>query len=124
MKKLMNLKMEEDEINALRTQATIKKTTVTDLIKDALRDAGQSEMLQTKIRELERDVQRLQDGTGRKIPKDDRLQFRVSRQIGVTIREAAHRNHVTLSDYIGGVFTGKYTPALSLPHQQAPALPA
>ena len=103
-KKLVNFRLDEETIDALKEQSKIEGKTVTDILQDALSGADRSHVHESKIATQERRIKDLEDRitrlTGKAPARTKRLSISVTIEEHATIKDLAAKAGMTLSEML------------------------
>ena len=103
-KKVLSIKLEPEDIEALKTQAALNNTTVTNLITSGITGSKNQDHLKEKIKALESQLQdvteRYQKVTGKKIKLDKRISIPVSLEQFKALNLAAAKDNKTKSQFL------------------------
>ena len=109
-KQVISIKMESNQIKSLKTKATQKNITVTDMIISSLTAMQDSDHLREKISTLENQIdvmaEQYQKATGRKIRMDKRISFSCTQEQFKALNVAAAKKNIPKSQLMHSLIFG------------------
>ena len=99
-KKIVSIKLDESEVLALQKKADLEGKSVTDYIKQGMRDSERIAFLEAKLKDIE-------SRTGVKPRTEKRISVPFTLMEYEAIRQAAHSSRISSAQYLRRAIVGK-----------------